>query len=240
MKNISRNLFLICLIPLVALSTIGFASGHWYDSVNVNTVITTANLGNPCIEIQKVLQGSFTNTCNGKDTAIPTDKIAISACFPTKFKMTINVTNCGTSVLTDVIVKDTIGPNLTYINYTMTKGSCSWFNHTTAINTVEQNCPIYQDGTAYHDLTWDIGTLNPGQNATFVIWVCTVCNSHGIYAPTGTSLQFNAGATVVANSILKTLSATTAGITIKVDANNCGSGIILTKLPYSTPWAMSN
>jgi len=235
-RQTTLKLTALILIPIIALSFVGLAHSHWRETIRIQGTVTTGRW-KACVRIQKTLEGAFTNPETGEDITEPTDLIAISASFPTKFKLTIEVKNCESTRLTEVVVTDTILTNVAPIDWTASKGTVSWID--------EQ--PKGEPGEfIFNKLTWTIRNLNPGKSASLVIWIETLQNPTGKYEPTsgdegdGQDLEINEGAKVTAESLLSSLSATTGGITIHIvddDVEGNGIGRIDTELPCSTGWA---
>jgi uncharacterized repeat protein (TIGR01451 family) len=184
------------------------------------------------------LEGSFTNPYTGENLTTPTDLVAIaSKTFPTRFKLTIRVVNCGLVTLENIVVTDRIELNVAPTEWTPSKGSVYWENWR----------PPGEPGEfIFNYLTWNIGELAPEEQAYLEIWIRTLYNPPGKYEPTSgdegdnQELEINRGAKVVADSPFNGLSATTEKITVLiVDDNIPGNGIgkISTPLPHSTPWA---
>ena len=222
---------------LVVMAVTGFAYSHWSETLYISGTVTTGTWGS-CIGIRKTLEGSFTNPWTRENLAEPTNLIAIaSEEFPTRFKLTIQVKNCGSTALENVIVTDCIELNVAPTEWTPSKGTVYW----------ENVRPPGEPGEfIFNYLTWTIGGLASDELASLEIWIRTLYNPRCKYEPTSgdegdnQELKINRGAKVVADSIFNGLSATTEGITIIiVDDNIPGNGIgtILTPLPYSTPWA---
>ena len=235
-NKMTPKLIALVLIPIISLSLVGIAHSLWSESLYIEG---TVNMGywKACIRIRKTLEGAFTDPETGVDLTTPTDFIAIAASFPTKFKLTITVENCGLTTLTDVIVTDTIKTNVANVDWTASEGTVFWYDHH----------PGGKPGDfIFNDLTWTIETLAPGESASLMIDIETLRNPQDKYEPTSgdegdsQDLEINEGATVTAETSLATLSATTGGITLQIvddntPENNIGS--IATNLPYSTAWA---
>ncbi|MCD6155293.1 MAG: DUF11 domain-containing protein [Candidatus Verstraetearchaeota archaeon] len=237
-----KNRFLVYPVILLFILVVnGVAYSHWNDRINIKGKMVTGEW-RVCIKIRKSLEGSFTDPWTGEDLSTPTDLIAIASLnFTTKFKLTIYVKNCGSKVLTDVFVRDRIQLNLAPLNSTPSKGSVSW----------REWKPHGRPGEfAFNYLTWIIGRLNPGEEATLVIWIGTLRNPRGKYEPTSGDdcccmcwqcLEINRGAMVTATSPYGILFAVTGRINIRiVDDGTPGNGIgrIATTLPYVTCWAV--
>lgn len=239
----------LLVVPLLLMSLTGIAFSHWPDYIYIVGKITTRSGGGgtgACIEIQKTLSGAFTDPTTGKDLKTPTNLIRIGsasgitssggiACpptnFPTKFKLCINVTNCGPTLLENVTVKDRLEHQFAPINSTPSDGT-------------DKVVWVYKidggSGFKKHFLTWEIGDLEPGEWAALCIWIQTTKNPVGFYEPTSACKDYlvNLGATVVADSEFGGLEATTEGIILKIDGFvQPNIALITTVLPYSTPWA---
>ena len=120
-----------------------------------------------CIKIMKTLEGSFTDPSNGGDLIDPTQFIALGADFPTKFKLTICVENCGETDLTDVLVTDIIGPMFTPTQWT-SPDDVVWIDN---------------------ELTWTITELIIGETTCLEIWLETILSvDEDVYEPTLTCL----------------------------------------------------
>jgi len=238
-SSFTNKMLLISILILVTLTTFGVAYPHWSGTLYLNGLITTGEWKKSCIKIYKVLNGSFTDLSTGDDLSEPTEYIAIaSEIFPTKFQLIICVENCGETSLENVIVTDCIETNVIPINLTPSKGYVEWVNVTPGGNPGE---------FVFNYLTWDIGSLSPGEQVCLVIWIETVRNPAGKYEPTSgdegdsQELEINRGATVVAYFDDETLSATTEGITLIITDDGTpenGIGVIASPdLPYQTPIA---
>ena len=116
-RQATPKLIALLLIPIIALSLVGIAHSLWSESLYIEG---TVNMGywKACVKIKKTLDGSFTDPETGAVLTVPTNLIAISADFPTKFKLTITVKNCESTTLTNVIVTDTILTNVAPIDWT--------------------------------------------------------------------------------------------------------------------------
>jgi len=194
---------------LVTMAT-GMAYSGWRDEVRITG---TAKMGcwEACIRIRKTLDGAYylnpdTGTLEG-----PTPNIHIAADHPTYFYLTICVKNCRSTTLTNVVVTDTIENNVAPREWYPSKGTVEWESHSPGGGE--------WDGIhfGFNDLTWNIGTLSSGEEATLEIMIETLQNPTNKYEPTGTQeIEMNRGANVKAESILSSLSATTDEITINI------------------------
>jgi uncharacterized repeat protein (TIGR01451 family) len=223
------KLIFMIIFPIFVISIIGYASAHWSSNSYIAGTLTSGQWGNPCIKLQDALEGSFTNTSNGNDLQRPTDQITLSSPFPTKFRMTLDLTNCGTETLSNITVTDSISVNVVPINWTSNMGCVSWNNLATQ--------PFGKDGAGNYDLVWVITYLNPGENATITIWVMSELKSASIYSGGAKSLQFDSGATVTAQVFQDNLCTQTEGITIDYAQQGTNTGLVTTPMPYYTSWA---
>jgi len=236
-KSYNEAIATIILASLLALTIIGEVQGSWRDQVAVSGEAKMARW-KACVRIRKTLEGAFTNASTGEDITEPTSLIAIAADFPTKFRLIICVMNCEETTLTDVVVTDTIKNTVAPVSWTASKGTVTW------------DPPVANlSKFGFNELTWNIGTIGPGDMECLEILIQTLPNSSGKtkYEPTsgdegdGQYIEMNGGATVTAISPFDGLTATTGGIRIIIADNGIegdGIGVIDSPgLPYSTPWA---
>lgn len=236
-SSFTGKLFMVFGLILIILTLCGVTYSHWSDNTQI---IGRVHMGKwrACVKVWKFLDGAYTDPYTGEDLVEPTNLIAIAnENFPTKFKLMIYVKNCGSTELTNVVVTDCIKLNVAPINSTPSKGTVSW----------EDEAPPGKPGEfVFNYLTWNIGSLVPGEVASLEIWIRTLMNPKGKYEPTSgdegdsQDIEINEGATVTALSLMNTLSATTEGITILIEDDSVqgnGIGVIATELPYLTPYA---
>ena len=229
--------FLSCV--LVSFSLCGVAYSHWQDEAKIQGKVKMT-CWKACVRIRKTLEGAFIDPITGEPVEEPTNLIAIAADFPTRFKLAICVKNCGSTELKDMVVTDVIKNNIAPREWYPEDG-VSWKNY----------APGGKDWDGIHygfnELTWNIGTLSPGEQRCLTIRIETLQNMNGKYEPTSgdegdsQELEKNEGATVKAKSPFSSLSATTEGIIVIIGDDGIpenGLGIIESpELPYSTPWA---
>lgn len=197
-----------------------------------------------CVRIMKKVEGAYyLNTQTGEYEG-PTNIIDIAADHPTYFKMTIHVSNCKSTTLTNVEVTDTIKNTVAPVSWKTNKGEVDW-----------SPWPIDYDDFHFDELTWTIGDLEPYDVVYLEIWLQTLPNpSQGLrYEPTsgdeggGQSIEINGemdggepdGATVTTESPLMLLTVTTDGLVVNVigDGVEDGKGLISPELPQETLWA---
>ena len=224
------HIYSTLLVLVISLSAVGFAYSGWRDEVRI---AGTAKMGKwkACIRIRKTLDGAYYYNQEGWLEG-PTSNIHIAADHPTYFYLTICVKNCRSTTLTNVVVTDTIENNVAPTEWYPSKGSVEWENYSPGGGE--------WDGIhfGFNDLTWNIGTLTSGEEATLEILIETLQNPKNKYEPTGTQeIEINKGANVKATSTLSSLSATTDGITINIVEGTickCDKIISLT-LEYTGP-----
>jgi hypothetical protein len=247
-----RALLVVSLLIVISLGINGVAYSMWCDSVYLAGQVTTMR-GGACINIQKTFDGAYTDPTTGADLLHRTNQILIGsrsitaqvgegiACpppptpHPTKFLMYINVTNCGSTELTNVVVTDRLENQFSPLNTTifpLGKGTYQWTN-------------VTHGGSGFNHsyLVWSVGTLAPGEKASIVIWITTVKNPAGIWEPTSacTCYPVNLGAKAEANSAFGELMAQTDGIILRIDGYISGNiARITTPMPNSTNWAVDN
>jgi len=240
----------LVVIPILMMSLTGVAFSHWVDRIFIWGTITTwegdGGGAGACVSIQKTLYGAFTDPYTGKDTATPTGLVRVNSTsgavaigeigcpptnFPTKFKLCINVTNCGGLELTNVVVTDRLECQFVKVN-------CTKSDPTDMVTFVQ----MVDNMTGYKNthIIWEVGNLSSGEWTTVCIWIKTSQNSAGLYYPTSVNQDYpvNIGAKVEAVSAKGNLIAQTEGIVIEIgDFVQPNIAEILTELPYSTPWA---
>ena len=126
-----------------------------------------------------------------------------------EFTLLIAVKNVSTDqTLTDVVVSDAFGAELEIVDTVPGVGTAS-------ISTI--------GGSDKPFLTWDIGTLDPGQEATLTVVAATDVNpgGHQEYSEAG-AYELNSGATLKALSDGKQFSATSEVIWVEVVEANDG------------------
>lgn len=248
----SKKTWIIALfvVPILMMSLTGIAFSHWVDRIYIWGTITTwhddGSGSGACVSIQKTLYGAYTDPYTGKDTATPTDLVRVSRSavtlsggeircpptnFPTKFRLCINVTNCGALELNNVIVTDRLEYQFLKINYTKSDPS----DMVTFVQMVDN-----ATGHRNTHIIWEVGNLTSGESATLCIWIRTAQDCSGFYYPTSANQDYpvNTGAKVEAVSARGNLIAQTEGIVLGVgDLVQPNVAEILTGLPYSTPWA---
>ncbi|MGQ9781605.1 MAG: hypothetical protein ACUVQ8_05045 [Nitrososphaeria archaeon] len=244
----------ILVIWALSLSLIGYGYALWSESLRINGTIETGEFTKEVasIRIRKTLEGVFTNPYNGFEQSTPVNLIHVYNKtgqnvynWPSILKLTIIVENNGTTTLTNILVKDTIGTNIGPIaaspesyNYSATSGTVIWLSY----------APPHDPWDFLHfgwsKFNWTIPTLNPGESATIVIWLRTLMNPKDKWEPTDydKTISVNDGASVVAFATYNgvTLSAQTQGISLIVDGYirpESSIAEVLNPLPYSTPWA---
>jgi len=242
-RKFTSNLVWIPALILLMLATTGYAYSHWGNRVKISGTVKTA-CWTGCISIWKTIDGPYTNPYTGEALNVPYEEngsriVAVAnETFFTRFKLTIYVKNCGGSVLSDVMVYDTIGNNVGPIENEWTgSGVISWD-------------PTWDDwdGESFqkNKLTWYIGSLDPDETVSLVIWLKTLKNPAGKYEPTSESQDLeiqlsDKGAKVVAEALCGKLTAVTEPIILAIEDIEPGVenavAVIGTELPYSTPHA---
>ena len=234
--------FLVLILSLVSIS-ISYAG--LTDDKSIYGTVTTSEWG-ACLCIRKTVDGSFTDPVTGEDIDPPnydlnlihqSDKNDIG--FPTKFKLTIEVSNNCDEDLTDVMVTDKIGNQVAPREILV-------ITHGDVIFTPEG---LTRESFGHDDMEWDIGILPSGETAILTVLIETLKNPSGKYEPTSENQELpinDEGATVSATkSDGEILTASTEGINLDIDPygtsendeNNDHLAIIDSpQLPYSTPW----
>ncbi len=141
-----------------------------------------------------------------------------------EFTLRIAVENVSTDgTVTDVVVSDAFGAELEILDTVPSVGTAS-------ISTI--------GGSDKPFLTWDIGTLDPGQEATLTVVAATDVNpgGHQEYSEAG-AYELNSGATLKALSDGKQFSATSEVIWVEVVEANAGESEGSNPIPSATPLA---
>jgi len=139
-----------------------------------------------------------------------------------EFTLRIAVKNVSTDqTLTDVVVSDAFGAELEIVDTVPSLGTAS-------ISTI--------GGSDKPFLTWDIGTLDPGEEATLTVVAATDINPGGQqeYSEAG-AYELNSGATLKALVNGKQISATSDAIWVEVVEANPGELEDTNPTPCSTP-----
>lgn len=229
----------IGLLPLLILAVLGNTYSLLFQTLEIQGTVHTGfwgggGTGGVCIGIQKTLDGAFTNATTGDDLLDRTNLIHIGNAnppyFPTKFKLTICAHNCGNETLTDVVVTDRLENQFGVLNWTADIGNVTILS-------------IPGPGNYSKDyIVWEIGGLSSGEGACLEMWIQTLQNPAGWYAPTsgGTTYIVNQGASVFADSSEGELWANTGSLSISLSPEGDDHiATILTPLPCSTQWANS-
>ncbi|MEM2125572.1 MAG: hypothetical protein QXQ53_04160 [Candidatus Methanosuratincola sp.] len=226
-------------MPVLILAALGNTYSLLFQTLEIQGTVQTGfwgggGAGGPCVGIQKTLDGAFTNATTGEDLSERTNLIHIGNAnpphFPTKFKLTICVHNCGNETLSGVLITDRLENQFGPINWTAGKGNVSILSFPGPGNYSKDY------------IIWEVGELSEGEGVCLELWIQTLQNPAGWYAPTsgGTTYIVNQGATVFATSNEGELLANTGSVAISLspeDENHIAT--ILTELPYSTPWEYS-
>ncbi|MEJ5291986.1 MAG: hypothetical protein WHS82_00075 [Candidatus Methanosuratincola sp.] len=228
---------IIGFLPLLILAAFGNTYALFFQTLEIQGVVHTGfwgggGTGGACLCIQKTLDGAFTNATTGEDLSERTALIHIGNAnppyFPTKFVLTICVHNCGNESLAEVIVTDRLENQFGVLNWSAERGNVTILS-------------LPGPGNYSKDyVVWEVGGLEKNESACLEIWIQTLQNPAGWYAPTsgGTTYTVNQGASVFATWSGGELWANTGSISISLspeDENHIAT--ILTPLPYSTPWA---
>ena len=235
----------IFIVLILALASISITYAGLTANISIHGTVTTGEWGK-CFCIRKTLDGSYTDPVTGDDIDPPnydlnlihqSDKNDIG--FPTKFKLTIEVSNNCNEDLTDVIVTDKIGNQVA-------PREILEITHGTVIFTPEG---LTRQSFGHDDMEWNIGVLPSGETAVLTILIETLKNPSGKYEPTSEHQDIpinDGGAEVTAETSQgDTLNAKTDKITLYIepygtsedDDDNDNLAIIATPhLPHSTPW----
>ncbi len=240
-RNIVLSVKILAICIIISSWTMGVLYGGWTDEVSIQG---SAEMGcwKPRLEIRKSLDGTYTDPETGEYITYPNrTNIAIAAGFESLFKMTIEVRNTGSIPITGITVVDIIENNVaprlieasqgTYSVYSWIKNDQTW------------TYPEF----GFHRITWDVGTLEPGETEALGICIGTLANPSGKFEPTtgdegdGQWVEMNRGAEMVGYCYLGELSASTTGIRIEIEDDGGpenGIGSIVTPLPFVTPWGV--
>ncbi|MGF3499007.1 MAG: hypothetical protein ACQXXL_05200 [Candidatus Methanosuratincola sp.] len=235
-----KNVLIIGLLPVLILAAVGNTYSLLFQTLEIHGTVYTGfwgggGVGGACIGIQKTLDGAFTNATTGEDLSERTALIHIGNAnpphFPTKFKLTICVHNCGNETLTGVVVTDRLENQFGVINWSVDRGSVAVLS-------------LPGPGNYSKDyIVWEVGELSEGEASCLEMWIQTLQNPAGGYAPTsgGTTYIINQGASVFATSGSGgELWANTGSLSISLSPEGEDHvATILTQLPYSTPWEYS-
>ncbi|MDH7556795.1 MAG: hypothetical protein QHG94_07660 [Candidatus Methanosuratincola sp.] len=227
-------------MPVLILAAVGNTYSLLFQTLEIHGTVYTGfwgggGVGGACIGIQKTLDGAFTNATTGEDLSERTALIHIGNAnpphFPTKFKLTICVHNCGNETLTGVVVTDRLENQFGVINWSVDRGSVAVLS-------------LPGPGNYSKDyIVWEVGELSEGEASCLEMWIQTLQNPAGGYAPTsgGTTYIINQGASVFATSGSGgELWANTGSLSISLSPEGEDHvATILTQLPYSTPWEYS-
>ncbi len=235
------NGVLMALVAVVAVSSLlGGIYGGWTDRVEVRGSAKMAHW-RPRLELRKTLDGTFTDAVTGETLTDPSPYIAIASVFPSLFKMTVEVRNTGSVPIYDIVVTDVIENTVAPSDISVTQGSY--------IVISEGKKDEEWDGVyfGFNEVTWTVGELQPGDEATMTVWISTLMNPSNKYEPTsgdeGDSqwVEVNRGAGCTGTCYLGELSCETEGIAIRIiddGVNDNKIGVIETPLPYMTPWSV--
>lgn len=225
-----------CII--VALGLCGVTRSRWNDPLRMRATATTG-VWKARVRIRTTIDGAYTDPRSGDQIPDPVKEIAVSAGFPTLFRFTIHVRNMGSTALEGVSVSDVIMDELAPRGWRPESG-VTWRNHT--LDDPNKN------GTAavLREVTWNIGGINPGEDARLVIWLETTSDPEKLFHPLAgdgegkNALAFNVGSRVTARSPFSRLAAKARALEIIVYGDSVhgnGVAVIVTELPLSTPWA---
>lgn len=237
-RSFGKKAGVLAVVLLVGTASSGVVYSHWAEKLQVSAELETGEWKSG-VQVRKTLYGAYTNPSTGEDLSDPSDIIHIDSAkqihFSTRFKLVIDVKNCGSTELTNVVVTDTIKNTVAPASWIPTQGSVDM-----------DEDPSPGDDFGFNDFRWEVGNLTKGESASLTIWIETLSNPTGKYQPTSgdegdsQDIEINDGATVMASSYSNSLSATTSGIKILiVDDGTEGNGLgkIDTSLPYTTGWA---
>lgn len=243
MKHRSRRnvkeILIVGFLPVLILAALGNTYSLFFQTLEIQGVVHTGFWGGggvegPCIGIQKTIDGAFTNATTGEDISERTNLIHIGNAnppyFPTKFKLMICVHNCGNETLTEVEVTDRLENQFGVINWSVGRGNVTILSFPGPGNYSKDY------------IVWDIEELQEGEGVCLEMWIQTLQNPAGWYAPTSGNATYiiNQGASVSAKGSSGELIAKTGSLSISLspeDKNYIAT--ILTQLPYSTPWEYS-
>ncbi|MBC7127396.1 MAG: hypothetical protein ABC585_06715 [Candidatus Methanosuratincola petrocarbonis] len=238
-RRLVKKVLIIGFLPVLILAALGNTYALLFQTLEIHGVVHTGFWGGggvegPCVGIQKTLDGAFTNATTGEDLSERTDLIHIGNAnppyFPTKFKLTICVHNCGNETLTGVVVTDRLENQFGVINWSANTGDVTILSFPGPGNYSNEY------------IVWEVGALQDGEGACLEMWIQTLQNPAGWYAPTsgGTTYIINQGASVFATSSSGDLWANTGSLSISLSPEGDNHiATILTQLPYSTPWEYS-
>lgn len=239
-KKVMNRVSLLLFVTIVASSLIGVIYGGWTDRIEIQGSAKMAHW-KPRIEIRKTLDGTFTDAKTGETLTEASQYIAIAAQFPSLFKITIEVRNTGSVPVYDIVVTDVIENTVAPSDISVTQGSYN------VVSDGKNNEPWDGEHFGFNEITWDVGTLQPGEEAVMTVWISTLMNPSGKYEPTsgdegdGQDIEMNRGAKCVAMCFLGELRCETQGITIVIIDDGIEDnkiGLIETPLPFVTPWSV--
>ena len=240
-RNALFGVKLLALCLIVSSCTMGILYGGWTEEVRIEG---SAKMGcwKPRLEIRKSFDGTYTEPVTGEYITYPNrTHIAIAAGFESLFKMIIEVRNTGSIDIHDITVEDIIENNVAPRLIEASQGThlvYSW---------IKNDQPWTYPEFGFHRITWEIGTLEPGETACLAVCIGTLANPSGKFEPTtgdendGQWVEINSGAGIVGYCYLGELSASTAGIRIEIEDDGFpenGIGRIMTPLPFVTPWGV--
>lgn len=173
---------LIFTILFILLASVSMSySSWWRDPIYIEGEINTTEWLNPCLCIKKIIDGSYTNSTNGELLDIPNyDQNQIHSSnndnhgFPTTFKLKFEITNDCKSEFYNVVVEDIIGTMVAPREIELITHGSVIFNPK----------GLNRQSFGYDNMTWDIGTLLPGEIAQLTVIIETLPNQSGFYEPT--------------------------------------------------------
>ena len=281
-KSKIGTIFVLLVTIFTLLISIGCSYGWWKDNIYIKGEITTGYWGD-CLCIRKILNGPYTDPYTGEQLEYElneiyeysdgirlihqTDRLSpiylgMYKGFPTRFILTIEITNDCYNDFTNIIITDQIGnqvaprevgpvPRKVIDMYPVDDCDVSW---TRGLE------DYYQFG--HDDIIWTIGELKAGERAYIRLLVETLPNRahgqgiQGFFEPTSGDqpIEINQGATVTYTYNFETYSATTDEIKLELDLDdpedNERIALIITTLPvvdggiedgkevlYLTDWA---
>jgi len=223
---------------IVALGLCGVARSRWNTPLGMRATATTG-VWKARIRIRSTVEGAYTDPHSGMQLPHPVNSIAVSAGFPTLFRLTIRVRNMGSTTLEGVSVRDVFMDELAPAGWRPETG-ITWCNHTL-------DDPNENGTTAIlKEMSWNIGSLDTGEEARLVIWLETTPNTEKLFHPMASdeggehTFAFNVGSRVTARSPFSRLAAKARAMEIVVYydlTSGNRDAIIVTGLPLSTPWA---